>query len=98
MAVRARRIRESSTNQTEIKPFSVSEIRLQFNELDSSGYPTRKAEIEREVEGFAISPETRDRHLLIQHGRLATLKVGQHVDGTVRRIRPYGIFIDSSTI
>lgn len=69
---------------------------LILNELDSDWYEKRRSEIDREFEDLRKFSRKRDpeRVRCEAQVRLATLKPGQLVDGRVRQIKSYGVFVD----
>jgi predicted RNA-binding protein with RPS1 domain len=69
---------------------------LILNELDSDWYEKRRSEIDQGFEGLRTFSSTRDPQRVRRETqvRLATLKLGQLVDGRVRQIKTYGVFVD----
>jgi small subunit ribosomal protein S1 len=71
-------------------------IDLALREIDPNWYEERRGELSREygLDEYLIRRQKPQRRRLSARARLATLKIGQLVDGTVRRIKPYGVFVD----
>lgn len=68
-------------------------IDLALGELDPNWYEERRSALNKEFGGFKLSRKPQPLPLATK-ARLATLKVGQLVDGRVRGVKPYGVFID----
>lgn len=73
-------------------------IDIALGEVNPSWYQERRAALETEYGlGYGWSKQSRDdrnRRRTQAKARLETLKLGQIVDGTVRRVKPYGVFVD----
>lgn len=69
-------------------------IDIALGEVNPSWYQERRATLETE---YGLGKQSRDdlnRRRTQAKARLETLKLGQIVDGTVRRVKPYGVFVD----
>ncbi|HCF28162.1 MAG TPA: RNA-binding protein [Cyanobacteria bacterium UBA11049] len=69
-------------------------IDIALGEVDLSWYQERRAALETEYGLGKQSRDDRNRRRTQAKARLETLKLGQIVDGTVRRVKPYGAFVD----
>lgn len=69
---------------------------LILNELDSDWYEKRRSEIDQGFDNLRTFSRKRDPKRVRRETkvRLATLKLGQLVDGRVSQIKPYGVFVD----
>ncbi|MEW6498458.1 MAG: S1 RNA-binding domain-containing protein [Cyanobacteriota bacterium] len=71
-------------------------IDIALGELDPKWYEARREELDRKFDGFKLLRHRRkpQHRPLAARTRLATLKLGQLVDGRVYGIKPYGVFVD----
>ena len=69
-------------------------IDIALGEVDPSWYQKRRAALETEYGLGKQSRDDRNRRRTQTKARLETLKLGQLVDGTVRCVKPYGVFVD----
>jgi predicted RNA-binding protein with RPS1 domain len=66
-----------------------------LNEVDSQWYQEQRAKINLKYGTFnTVNREKSVLHLNLHNFRLKSLKIGQVIDGSVVRIRDYGIFVD----
>ena len=77
-------------------------IDLALDEIDSDWYEKQKEKLNNKYQIeqiFRVKPikeiiEERKRQIEIKKIRLPTLKIGQIVDGTIKKIRSYGVFVN----
>jgi len=68
-----------------------------LGEIDPDWYEERRVILNKEygLDRYrSPTQEEREHHHILKTTRLKMLKVGQIVDGTVRGIKPYGLFVD----
>lgn len=76
-------------------------VDIALGEIDSDWYQKRREEIENDYQIYDTrikKKEERERLLELKQARLKTLKLGQLVDGTVAKFKPYGLFINIAGI
>ncbi|MEG4572141.1 S1 RNA-binding domain-containing protein [Microcoleus sp. N3A4] len=70
---------------------------IALGEIDPDWYQERRVALNKEY-GLnryrSPTQEEREHHHILKTTRLKMLRVGQIIDGTVRRIKPYGLFVD----
>lgn len=69
-------------------------IDIALGEVNPSWYQERRAALETEYGLGKQSRDDRNRRRTQAKARLETFKLGQIVDGTVRRVKSYGVFVD----
>lgn len=71
-------------------------IDLALGEFDASWYEKRRIELNKKYGlcEYSIERRTPKNCRSSAKARLKTLKLGQLVDGTIRGIKPYGVFVD----
>lgn len=69
---------------------------IALREIDPDWYQECRVALNKEygLEHYRATPEEREHHHILKTTRLKMLRVGQIVDGTVRAIKPYGLFVD----
>jgi predicted RNA-binding protein with RPS1 domain len=70
---------------------------IALGEIDPDWYQERRLALNKEygLDRYrSPTPEEREHHHILKTTRLKMLRVGQIVDGTVRTIKPYGLFVD----
>ena len=70
---------------------------IALGEIDPDWYQERRVALNKEygLDRYqSPTQEEREHHHILKTTRLKMLKVGQIVDGTVRGIKPYGLFVD----
>lgn len=69
-------------------------IDIALGEVNPRWYQERRAALETEYGLGKQSRDDQNRRRTQAKARLETLRLGQLVDGSVRRIKPYGVFVD----
>ncbi|OCQ89771.1 RNA-binding protein [Nostoc sp. MBR 210] len=71
-------------------------IDIALGELDASWYEQRKIELyqQDELRENSITRRTIHNRSRLAKARLETLKLGQIIDGSIGKIKPYGVFVD----
>ncbi|BAY18853.1 30S ribosomal protein S1 [Anabaenopsis circularis NIES-21] len=71
-------------------------IDIALGELDDSWYEQRKIELyqQYELRENSITRRTIHNRSRLAKARLKTLKLGQIIDGSISKIKPYGVFVD----
>lgn len=69
---------------------------IALGEIDPDWYQERRMMLNKEYEldRYRPSRQEREHHHILKTTRLKILRVGQIIDGTVRAIKPYGLFVD----
>jgi predicted RNA-binding protein with RPS1 domain len=72
-------------------------VDIALNEIDSEWYQERRNALNQEYElvwSRPIRREEREFNHTLKIARLKSLRVGQVLDGTVLRVKPYGLFVN----
>ena len=92
----------ASKNQTPeiqalVNLYTTLPVDIALGEIDLDWYQERRVALNKEYgldRDRHYSQQERECHYILKTTRLKMLRVGQIVDGTVRRIKTYGLFVD----